>query len=261
MPHGALVSDRNGNPDIYTIRSDGSELTQRTTYSGVDVNPVWDSSNFMLLISSDRESGMEIYSLIFGSNKLNRLSVDSGDSIEPHIGVGSGQSGKVLAAKTRNRPYSNQVQVDVAEAQASINQGEGEPGEVVSLEIKLEGVKNLGNLAFDVLFDRSQLILAEMPQGDLLLDSLFALNPEIVPDETGMVQFNWVKSAGFSGDSQIMTLELEIKRLAGLEEVEVSLRDLQAYDLNLNEIPIKGLDGLVTITGNSTDVQAWMLFE
>ncbi len=257
----AFVSDRNGNPDIYTIRSNGSELTQRTTHQGVDINPVWDSSNFMLLISSDRDSGMEIYSMIFGSNRLNRLSVDSGDSIEPHVAVGSGQSGKVLAAKTRYRPYSNQPMVDIPEAQASINQGEGEPGDIVSLEIKLEGAQNLGNLAFDVLFDRSQLILADMTQGDLLLDSLFALNPEIVPADAGMMQFNWVKSSGFTGDSQIMTLELEIKRQAGLEEVPVSFRDLQAFDLNLNEISISGLDGLVTINGNSTDVKAWMLFE
>ena len=50
----AFVSDRDGNPEIYAINSDGSDLRRLTMHPGVDRAPVWSPNGRGLAFVSDR---------------------------------------------------------------------------------------------------------------------------------------------------------------------------------------------------------------
>ena len=53
-PRVAFVSDRDGNPEIYTIDSDGSDLRRLTMHPGVDRAPAWSPDGQGLAFVSDR---------------------------------------------------------------------------------------------------------------------------------------------------------------------------------------------------------------
>jgi tol-pal system beta propeller repeat protein TolB len=57
----AFVSARNGNMDIYSMNSDGSDLKQLTDDPARDLSPAWSPDNMRLAFVSERRGGADIF--------------------------------------------------------------------------------------------------------------------------------------------------------------------------------------------------------
>ena len=65
-------SDRDGNPEIYTMKHDGSGQTRLTSNQYSDIAPAWSSDGQNIVFLTDRDGNLEIYSMdIFGNNQVN----------------------------------------------------------------------------------------------------------------------------------------------------------------------------------------------
>jgi TolB protein len=72
----AFMSQQEGNFEIYTVRADGSELTNLTNNSARDMNPVWSPDGKRIAFLSDDRSGsgiLQIYSMNPDGTNLVRL--------------------------------------------------------------------------------------------------------------------------------------------------------------------------------------------
>jgi len=72
----AFVSDRDGTPDIYTMRADGSSVRRLTESNGKGSwsrNPAWSPSGEAIAFDSDRTGIEEIYVLTVGSGQVQQL--------------------------------------------------------------------------------------------------------------------------------------------------------------------------------------------
>jgi serine/threonine protein kinase len=68
----ALVSDRDGDSEIYVINADGSEQTNVTTSNGSDYSPVWSPDGKKIAFVSERDGNPEIYVMNpDGSEQIN----------------------------------------------------------------------------------------------------------------------------------------------------------------------------------------------
>jgi len=69
----AFVSDRDGNPEIYTINTDGSGFKRLTTSPGRDIDPSWSPDGLRIAFTSDRDGAMHLYEMnADGSNVVRR---------------------------------------------------------------------------------------------------------------------------------------------------------------------------------------------
>jgi Tol biopolymer transport system component len=62
-----------GNDEIYTMKSDGSDLAQLTYDPGYDTAPSWSSDGTRIAFDSNRDGSYEIYSMDSDGNNLLRL--------------------------------------------------------------------------------------------------------------------------------------------------------------------------------------------
>ena len=72
----AFVSDRDGTPDIYTMRTDGSGVRRLTESNGQgswSLNPAWSPSGDAIAFDSNRTGIEEIYVLTIGSGQVQQL--------------------------------------------------------------------------------------------------------------------------------------------------------------------------------------------
>jgi Tol biopolymer transport system component len=69
----AFVSSRDGNPEIYTINTDGTDLTRLTNDPGIDEEPVWSPDGQRIAFVSERSGNSELYVMnADGSNVVRR---------------------------------------------------------------------------------------------------------------------------------------------------------------------------------------------
>ena len=75
VPAGGLVfvSTRDGNPEIYSVNADGSNLTRLTDHPANDDAPVWSPDRTRIAFASDRDGSPEIYVMnADGTNVVRR---------------------------------------------------------------------------------------------------------------------------------------------------------------------------------------------
>jgi len=80
----AFMSARDGNPEIYVMNVDGSNVRRLTNHPAGDVTPTWSPSGTQIAFTSDRTGKPQIYvmSAVDGSN-LRRLSTSESEADRP----------------------------------------------------------------------------------------------------------------------------------------------------------------------------------
>ncbi len=74
----AFMMEQDGNMDIYTLRTDGSALSNLTNNPGFDGSPVWSPDGKHLAFVSDRDGNENIYVMNADGSGLTRLTDDPG---------------------------------------------------------------------------------------------------------------------------------------------------------------------------------------
>lgn len=73
----AFASIQNGNSDIYTMRADGSELTNLTNNPAFDGNPFWSPDGKQIAFVSDRSGSAQIY--LMSADGSNSIQLTNGE--------------------------------------------------------------------------------------------------------------------------------------------------------------------------------------
>jgi TolB protein len=73
-----FVSERDGNPELYRMRSDGSEVTRLTFNAVVDANPVWSPDGQWIAYESEQDGNRELYRMRPDSSDQTRLTHHEG---------------------------------------------------------------------------------------------------------------------------------------------------------------------------------------
>ncbi|MBT3389869.1 MAG: tetratricopeptide repeat protein [Chloroflexi bacterium] len=79
----AFVSDRDGNMEIYSMNTDGSELTRLTDDPAYDVGPMYSPDGMRILFASDRNGNFDIYSMNTDGTDVVQLTDDPGNDSMP----------------------------------------------------------------------------------------------------------------------------------------------------------------------------------
>jgi Tol biopolymer transport system component len=73
----AFVSDKSGNPEIYTMRRDGSNKKRLTSDPATDGGPTWAPDGKHLAFHSDRSGKFQIYVMRSDGSEVRRISQDA----------------------------------------------------------------------------------------------------------------------------------------------------------------------------------------
>ncbi|MFH1738891.1 MAG: cohesin domain-containing protein, partial [bacterium] len=261
----AFVSDRNGNEDIFTITVDEQSVTTLVENEANDTDPSWYERGNRVLFSSDRIGGKEIYLTGIGAAQPRRLTLSAGDSTQPDAGFSavSPNGASILAVDREigesDTQFQKYLMIDGEDVEITIESGIAPRGGISSLNIDLNRVQSLGNLAFDVTYNPLVVSLVDMLSGTIADSGLFAQNPDIFASDSGLVRFNWVKADGFTGDGTVLQLTFEVRENMEDGEFPVTFRSVNAYDIYLNEIPVFEIEGKIIISESGTGVSDWMI--
>ncbi|MFC1975718.1 TolB family protein, partial [Chloroflexota bacterium] len=78
-----FASDRDGNSEIYTVNTDGSDLTRLTNNSAFDGEPAWSPNSERILFVSNRDGNHEIYSMRADGSDVTRLTDEPANDLSP----------------------------------------------------------------------------------------------------------------------------------------------------------------------------------
>ena len=73
----AFMSNRDGNPEIYIVNRDGTNLRRITNHPNADVTPTWAPSGKQLAFTSDRTGLPQVYIVNVDGTGLDRISAES----------------------------------------------------------------------------------------------------------------------------------------------------------------------------------------
>jgi WD40 repeat protein len=85
-PHeGRLVyvSDQDGNPEIYTIHTDGTDTTRLTNNDVDDLSPKWSFDGGRIAFVSTRDGNPEIYTMNENGTDVTRITRNAADDLDP----------------------------------------------------------------------------------------------------------------------------------------------------------------------------------
>jgi TolB protein len=69
----AFTSNRDGNPELYTMNRDGSNVRRLTTHPAIDTTPTWSPSGTQIAFTSDRSGSPQIYIVGADGTGLRRM--------------------------------------------------------------------------------------------------------------------------------------------------------------------------------------------
>ncbi len=243
------------------------------------------------MFASDRQAGMKIYSVAPTGLSLSRWTTSLGANGEPHLSLnGSVAKSRSLASYRlpgslyiSSRPTGSSETAAPADGTRlvsltregadglaiSVQSVVASPGTEVSVTVNLTGAENLGNLAFDLDYDRTKLTLLAVTPGEMLDSGMYAVNPENLPSNSGSLRFNWVTTAGYTGSGTIVTLRFRVADgLDNGETIALPLSNLMTASRDIVELPRSGENGLITlfvqqamVTGTTWQVNGTILGE
>lgn len=79
----AFVSERDGNPEIYAVRPDGSDLVRLTDHPAFDGDPAWSPDGQRIAFRSQRDGNSEIYVMNTDGTEIRRLTDHPADDLRP----------------------------------------------------------------------------------------------------------------------------------------------------------------------------------
>ncbi len=79
----AFNSDRDGDFELFTMRADGSDQTQRTSHPASDRKPVWSPDGRRLAFMSNRDGDFDIYVMDLLGGNLTQVTNDPGSDFNP----------------------------------------------------------------------------------------------------------------------------------------------------------------------------------
>jgi Tol biopolymer transport system component len=79
-----FVSERDGNPEIYSMNSDGTSQTRLTSNEVYDIMPAWSPDCSKIVFVSERDNNPEIYSMNADGSNQTRLTVNSAYDYSPN---------------------------------------------------------------------------------------------------------------------------------------------------------------------------------
>ena len=71
----AFTSSRDGNPELYVMNRDGSNIRRLTNNPAIDTTPTWSPTGAQIAFTSDRTGSPQIY--VMGADGLNLRRVTS----------------------------------------------------------------------------------------------------------------------------------------------------------------------------------------
>jgi Tol biopolymer transport system component len=82
--HIVFVSTRDGNPEIYSVNADGTNLTRLTNHPASDDAPVWSPDGARIAFASDRDGSWEIYVMNADGTNVVRRTFSASYSGDPY---------------------------------------------------------------------------------------------------------------------------------------------------------------------------------
>jgi len=79
----AFASDRDQNPEIYSMNAHGGAVRRLTDYSGEDTKPAWSPNGDLILFDRDRDGNHEIYVINASGGALRRLTKNQAVDTRP----------------------------------------------------------------------------------------------------------------------------------------------------------------------------------
>lgn len=77
------VSDEHGNPEIYTINTDGTDTTRITNNHVDDLSPKWSFDGDKIAFVSTRDGNAEIYTMKSNGTEVTRITNNPADDLDP----------------------------------------------------------------------------------------------------------------------------------------------------------------------------------
>lgn len=262
----AFVSDRDGNPEIYVMNATGGDIVRLTQNEANDADPEWSQSGDRVMYSTDRQGKNEIESLNIYNPVPHRVTIGTTNARYPETGTFDAQA---LEERIPNRPMvakttqlrSALTPLAEGEMVLQITDAEAKPGETAEVRIQLMGVQSLGNVDMEVAYNPVILHLVDSPSIEFQTDhSLFEINPVTYPASTTPLRLNWIGAEGLTSDLSEIRLKFSIDGQTIQPDTTVTVKAAEAYTIRLEPLSVIAKDSTITILGNETTIEGWMLY-
>ena len=102
----AFVSDKDGNLEIYSMKTTGGAVTRLTTHATPDADPVYSPDGSKIAFASYRDGNAEIYVMDADGKNVKRLTVNAATDREP---TWSPDGSKIAFSSTRGPSGATQI--------------------------------------------------------------------------------------------------------------------------------------------------------
>ncbi len=119
------------------------------------------------------------------------------------------------------------------------------PGGAVTVPVKLENVKDVGSLNFNITYDSSIVKVSGVDKGSLLSGISFVANP----NESGIIRFGFATQKGIRGTGSIGHIVFEAVGVAGSSS-PLTITEVESTNSSGNAVTLQASNGAVDIISN-----------